>query len=168
MSCPYIFPLPSSPSLAQFIPSHRRCLMAAFTGEIMRVAFERLAMAATGTHGVGEREVPAEPLELARLTPHQAPPFGWMIANLEEAPVHGNIAAIDVQHDDLARGDAYDGVPGAAAQQVCAPFSDARPAPGLQFCGTNGTRGIRHAYILRGDLSRGRDRGHNSVQPHSE
>jgi hypothetical protein len=119
--------------------------MAAFAGEVSHIAFERLAVTATGAHGVGEWEVLAEPLELAWLAPYQAPPFGWMVADFEEAPVYRNIASIDVQHDDLARGNAYDGVPCAAAQQVCAPLSDARPPLGLQSCGTNDTRGIRHA-----------------------
>ena len=129
--------------------------MAAFAGEVSNIAFERLAVTATGAHCVGEREVLAEPLELAWLAPYQAPPFGWMVADFEEAPVYRNIASIDVQHDDLTGRNAHDRVPGATAQQVGAPLTDARPAPGLEFGGSDGSIWIGHACKYK----RGRLRG---------
>ena len=119
--------------------------MAPFAGELSRVTIERLAMAAAGADGVGEGEIPAESLELARLASHQAPPFGWMVTDLEEPPVHRYVAPVHIQHDDLARRNAHDRVPGPSAEEVRPPFADARPAPGLESCGTNGTSWNCHA-----------------------
>jgi hypothetical protein len=76
--------------------------MAPFAGELPRVTIESLPMAAAGADGVGEGEIPTESLELARLASHQAPSFGWMVTDLEEPPVHRYVAAVHVQHDDLA------------------------------------------------------------------
>src|SRR2546427_2220600 len=49
----------------------------------------------------------------------------------EKPAVDGNVAAIHVEHDDVTGGDAHDGVPGAAAQQVSARSAHARPSLGL-------------------------------------
>ena len=143
MPCPYVFP--PSPPLAELIPGHRRGVVAAIAGEVFHVAVERLPVAAAGAHRVGERKVPAESLQFPRLAPHQAPPFRWMVADLKKPPVHRHVAPVDVQHDDLARGNAHDGVPRAAAQEMRAPLPDARPAPGLEFCRGDATRWICHA-----------------------
>jgi hypothetical protein len=118
--------------------------MAPLAGEVPRVTVEGLPMAAAGADRIREGEISAEPLELSRLAPHQAPPLGRMVADLEEPPVHRNVAPIDVEDDDLTRGYAHDGIPCTATQKVRASFSDARPAPGLESCGTDGTRWVGH------------------------
>jgi hypothetical protein len=55
-----------------------------------------------------------------------------MITDLEEATINGHIVPVDVEHDDVARGDPYDGVPRAAPQRVRAGWTDARPTLHLQ------------------------------------
>lgn len=137
--------------------------MAAFAGEIPHVAIEGLAVAAARAHRVREREVPAEPLEFPRLAAHEAPSFGWMVADFEKPPVHRNVAPIDVQYDDLTRRNADDRVPRSPAEEVRASFSDARPAPGLESGGPYGTRWIRHPYKLADGGSRVRDAGHTRL-----
>jgi hypothetical protein len=152
--------LPAFLRLAQLIPGHRGRMVAPIAGEVPRIAVERLPVAAAGAHRVGEREVPAEALQLTRLAAHQAPPLRGMVADLEEPPVHRHVTPVDVQHDDLAGGNAYDGVPRAPAQEVRAPLTDAGPSPGLEFCGSDGTRWIRHVYIIGNGDARDRDTGH--------
>jgi hypothetical protein len=119
--------------------------MAPLAGQLPRVPIERLAMAAAGTDGVCKGEIPTESLELSRLASHQAPPLGWMVTDLEEPPVHRYVAAVHIQHDDLAGRNAHDRVPGPSAEEMRAAFPDTRPAPGLESCGTNGTSWNRHA-----------------------
>src|SRR6266480_5637297 len=95
--------------LAQFIPGHRRALMAAIAHHVVRPCLDPLAMPAAGTHGVRQRENPAEPLDHPRLAADDGPPLRRMVANLEEATIDRHVVPIDVENDDVARGDSYDG-----------------------------------------------------------
>src|SRR3989475_9210783 len=135
------FPLRSSPAssrpLTQLIPRQPRALVAAVAGEFLRIPVERLPVTAARAHAVGERERPAHALDLTRLAAHDAPARGRVIADLEKPAVDGNVAAIHVEHDDVTGGDAHDGVPGAAAQQVSARSAHARPSLGLNPSGSD-------------------------------
>src|SRR5438046_5477231 len=53
-----------------------------------------------------EGEQASHALNFARLAPDDAPALGGMIADLEEAPIHGYVAPVHVQHHDVARRDA--------------------------------------------------------------
>src|SRR5436309_3536530 len=75
--------------------------------------------------------------EVTRLAAHDAPALGRVIADLEKPAVDGNVAAIHVEHNDVTGGDAHDGVPGAAAQQVSARSAHARPSLGLNPSGSD-------------------------------
>src|SRR2546425_5439345 len=98
-------------SLAQFIPCHGRALMAAIARHLVRAGFNALPMPTSGTDGVRQREDSSEPFDDARLTADDRPPLRRMIADLEEATIDRHVVPIDVEHDNVARGDANDGVP---------------------------------------------------------
>src|SRR5438132_1164794 len=89
-------------------------------------------VAASGTHGVREGEQAPHALNFARLAPDDAPALGGMIADLEEAPIHGYVAPVHVQHHDVARRDAHYGVPGTPTQQMGTGPADPGPALGLE------------------------------------
>src|SRR3989442_11063261 len=55
-----------------------------------------------------------------------------MIPDLEEAPIHGYVAPVHVQHHDVARRDAHHGVPGTPTQQMGTGPADPGPALGLE------------------------------------
>src|SRR5438445_3302749 len=143
------FPLRSSPAssrpLTQLIPRQPRALVAAVAGELLRIPVERLPVTAARAHAVGERDPPAHPLDLARLAPYDTPALGRVIPDLEKAAVHRDVAAIHVEHDDVAGGDAHDGIPRAAAQQVGARSAHASPSLGLNPSGSD--RADRHALM---------------------
>src|SRR5881296_3479989 len=122
----------SHPASRHFVPREGADLLAPLADQLLDVRLEPLPMAAGGTHGVGQGEQAPHPLNLARLAPHDAPALGGMIADLEEATVHGYVAPVHVQHDDVARGDAHHRVPRAAAQQMSAWSADPGPALGLK------------------------------------
>src|SRR5690348_398486 len=89
------------PASRHFIPRQRSRLLAPLAHQLLHIRLEPLPMAAGGTHGVGEGEQAPDPLNLARLAAHHAPALGGMIADLEEAPIHGYVAPVHVQHDDV-------------------------------------------------------------------
>src|SRR5438046_7522412 len=79
-----------------------------------------------------EGEQASHALNFARLAPDDAPALGGMIADLEEAPIHGYVAPVHVQHHDVARRDAHHGVPGTPTQQMGTGPADPGPALGLE------------------------------------
>src|SRR6185312_14549446 len=99
---------------------------------VVRLCLDPLAMPARGTDRVRQREDAPESLDDARLAPHDRPPLRRMVANLEEATIDRHVVPVDVEDDDVARGDPYDGIPRAAAQRVRAGRTDTRPAFHLQ------------------------------------
>src|SRR5712692_5565010 len=117
---------------AQLVPGQPRRLVALVTGELLRPALERLAMAAGWTHRVRQRKDASQALHHARLAAHDGPALGGMVANLEQPAIDRDVVPVDVEHDDVARGDAYDGIPRPSAQRVRARRADAGPALGLQ------------------------------------
>src|SRR5712691_4095815 len=130
------FPLPASritlPASRHFVPGQRPGFLAPLADQLLHIRLEPLAVAASGTHGVSEGEQAPHPLDFARLAPDDAPALGGLIPDLEEAPIHGYVAPVHVQHHDVARRDAHYGVPGAPAQQVGTGPADAGPALGLE------------------------------------
>src|SRR5438445_1862829 len=133
---PGLFPA-SHGSLTKFVPRQPRALVAAVAGELLRIPVERLPVAAARAHAVGKRERPAHALDLARLAAHDAPALGRVIPDLEKPAVHRNVAAIHVEHDDVAGRDAHDGIPRAAAQQVGARSANASPSLSLNPSGSD-------------------------------
>ena len=57
-----------------------------------------------------------------------------MVANLEETAIDGNVAAIDIEDDNMARGNADYRIPRPATQQMGAGLTDTRPSFRLQLC----------------------------------
>jgi len=102
--------------------------MTAVARHFIGPGFNPLPMSTSGADGVRQREDSAESLDHARLAPHDRPPLGRMIANLEESPVDRHVVPIDVENDDVARGNPNDGIPGAAPQRVRTGGTDTRPA----------------------------------------
>src|SRR5215831_4236326 len=125
----YSNPLPIPPLfLAQLIPRQYRRVVAAVALQPLRVRPERLAVAAGGTDGVGEREDAADALDEARLTAHDGPALGGLVADLEQPAVDGDVAAVNVEHHDVARRHPHHGIPGAAPQSMGAGGTHAGPA----------------------------------------
>src|SRR5436309_2039470 len=148
------------PASRHFVPCQRADLLAALADQLLHVRLKPLPVAAGGAHGVREGEQAPHPLNLARLAPDDAPPLGGMIADLEEAPVDRHVPSIDVQHHDVTRGDADDGVPRAAAQQMRAGPSDPRPSLGLEARRRHGAKGHAHARTIPSSRDGSRDWGH--------
>src|SRR5438046_3985319 len=92
-----------------------------------------------------EGEQASHALNFARLAPDDAPALGGMIADLEEAPIHRYVAPVHVQHHDVARRDAHDGVPRAPTQQMSAGPANTGPAFGLEPRGSHRAEGNTHA-----------------------
>src|SRR5436309_9863895 len=121
-----------SPLLAQFIPGHRRALMAAIAYHFIRPGFNALPMSARWAHRVCQWEDSPEPFDHTRLAADDRPPFRRMIADLEEATIDRHVVPVDVEDDDVARGAANDGIPCATPQRVRARRTDASPTLHLQ------------------------------------
>src|SRR5258706_8593941 len=101
--------------------------MAAIARHVVGPGLDALPMPARGADGVGQREDSPESLDDARLAPYDGPPLGGMVANLEESPVDRHVVSIDDEDADVARGDANDGIPGAATQRVRTGDRPTRP-----------------------------------------
>src|SRR5437773_6510109 len=131
-------PTPSVTSLCRgflaqrLVPGQRGDGVAAVAGELARLGGKRLPVPAGGAHGVRQREHAADALDHPRLAAHDGPALGWVVADLEQAAVAGDVLPVDVQHDDVTRGDADDGIPSAAPQGVSARRPDAGPTLRLQ------------------------------------
>ena len=159
--------------LAQFIPCHRRALMATIARHVVGPRLDALPMPACRADGVRQRENSSQSLDDARLTAHDRPPFRRMITNLEEATIDRHVVPIDVEDDDVARGDADHGIPGTAPQRMRAGGTDARPTFHLKASGCDHPVGTFHACRLPTCASGRRDWSHRAcgrrpVQPHSE
>src|SRR5215510_8396009 len=102
--------------------------MATITRQPLRIRAERLAVAAGGADGVSEREDAPDALDEARLAAHDRPAFRGLVADLEQPAVDGDVAAVDVEHHDVARRHPHDGIPGAAPQGMGAGGTHAGPA----------------------------------------
>src|SRR5213594_3511509 len=109
--------------------------MTAVTYHLVRPSLNPLPMSTSGADRVRQREDPSQPLDDAGLAAYDRPPLGRMIANLEEATVDRHVVSVDVEDHDVARGDANDGIPGAAPQRVRTGGTNARPALHLQARG---------------------------------
>ena len=131
--------------LGELVPCHGGRFMTAVTCHFIGPGFNPLSMPACRTHGVRQREDSSEPFDHARLAAHDRPPLRGMIANLEEAPIDGHVVPVHVEHDDVARGDANDGIPGAAPQRVGAGGPDPRPALHLKARGRDHPVGDFHS-----------------------
>src|SRR6266568_4940229 len=118
--------------LAHLVPRQRSDFLAPLADQLLHIRLEPLAVAASGTHGVSEREQAPHSLNFARLAPDDAPALGGMIPDLEEAPIDGYVAPVYVQHHDVARRDAHHGVPGTPTQQMGTGPADPSPALGLE------------------------------------
>src|SRR5947199_7135178 len=106
--------------------------MTAVACHLVRPRLDPLAVPACRTHRVRQREDTTEPFDDARLTADDRPPLRRMITDLEEATVHGHVVPVDVEDDDVARGDANDGIPCATPQRLRARRTDASPTLHLQ------------------------------------
>src|SRR5438132_10057840 len=122
----------SHPASRHLVPRQRSSFLAPLADQLLHIRLEPLAVAASGTHGVREGEQAPHALNFARLAPDDAPALGGMIADLEEAPIHGYVAPVHVQHHDVARRDAHYGVPGTPTQQMGTGPADPGPALGLE------------------------------------
>src|SRR5256885_13074239 len=109
--------------------------MTAIACHLIRPRFNPLAMPTCRADRVGKWEDPAESLDDPRLAADDRPPLRRMIANLEEATVDRYVVPVDVEHHDVAGGDANDGIPCATPQRVRAGRADARPTLHLQTRG---------------------------------
>src|SRR5436309_13456516 len=150
----------SHPASRHLVPREGADLLAPLADQLLDVRLEPLPMAAGGTHGVGQGEQAPHSLNAGRLAPHDAPALGGMIADLEEAPVDRHVPPIDVQHHDVTRGDADDGVPRAAAQQMRAGPSDTRPSLSLEARGRHWAERHAHARTIPSSRDGSRDWGH--------
>src|SRR5437870_12755037 len=81
-------------------------------------------MSACRTDGVRQWENSPEPFDHARLAADDRPPLGRMIADLEKATIDRHVETVDVEHDDVARGDANEGIQCSTPQSVRARRSD--------------------------------------------
>src|SRR5216117_4300617 len=133
------------PASRHLVPRQRSRFLAPLADHLLHIRLEPLAVAARGTHGVREGEQAPHSLNFARLAPHDAPALGRMIADLEEAPIHRYVAPVHVQHHDVARRDAHDGVPRAPTQQMSAGPANTGPAFGLEPRGSHRAEGNTHA-----------------------
>src|SRR6266513_737285 len=106
--------------------------MASITRHIVRARLDSLPMPAARTHSVRHRENSSEPLHHSRLAADHGPPLRRMIADLEEATIDRDVVPVDVEDDDVARGNPNHRIPRAAAQRVRPGGTDARPAFDLQ------------------------------------
>src|SRR5258706_11724835 len=134
--------------------------MAAIARHVVGPGLDALPMPARGADGVGQREDSPESLDDARLAPYDGPPLGRMIANLEESPVDRHVVSIDVEDDDVARGDANDGIPGAATQRVRTGGTDTRPTLHLKASGRDHPVAAFHVCRLPTCASGRRDWSH--------
>src|SRR6266571_3612450 len=119
---------------------------------LMRDRFgERITLGCAGENIIVETECRMVFADMERgvalLAPHDAPALGGMRPYLEEAPIHGYVASVHVQHHDVARRDAHHGVPGTATQQMGAGPADPGPALGLEPRGRHWSK--RNAHPLR-------------------
>src|SRR5216117_2834360 len=128
-----------------FVPRQRSRLLAPLADQLLHVRLKRLPVATGGTHGVREGEQAPYALNLARLAPDDAPALGRIIADLEEAPIHRYVAPVHVQHHDVARRDAHDGVPRTPTQQMGAGPADPGPAFDLEPRGSHRAEWNTHA-----------------------
>src|SRR2546422_344265 len=85
--------------------------MTAIACHFIRPGLDPLAMSTSRAHRVGQWEDPPQPLDDPRLAAYDRPPLRRMIANLQEATVDGHVVPVDVEHHDVAGGDANDGIP---------------------------------------------------------
>src|SRR2546422_2898144 len=132
--------------LGELVPCHRRRLMTAIACHLIRPGLNPLAMSTRRADRVGQWEDPPESLDDPRLAADDRPPLRRMIANLEEATVDRYVVPVDVEHHDVAGGDANHGIPCATPQRVRAGRADARPTLHLQ------TRGGDHPVANFHDL----------------
>src|SRR5438093_13425539 len=109
--------------------------MTAIARHVIRPRLNPLPWPTARAHGVGQREDSSQSLDDPRLAAHDRPPLRRMIANLEEAAVDRDVVPVDVEDDDVARGDANDRIPGATPQRVRAGGADTRPALHLKARG---------------------------------
>src|SRR5256712_5557788 len=137
----------SDPASRHLVPRRRSRLLAPLADQLLHVRLKRLPVAAGGTHGVREGEQAPHTLNLARLAPDDAPALGGMIADLEEAPIHGYVPPVHVQDHNVARRDADDGVPRTPTQQMGTGSADPGPAFGLEPRGCH--RAERNAHGFR-------------------
>jgi len=115
--------------------------MAPVAGQLSAIGVERLAVAAARTHGVRERDVAPQALHDAGLVANDGPPLRRMVADLEEAFVDRDVPAVHIEHHDIARRDAHDRIPGAAAQGMGTARAHPGPAFGLEASGGNMGKG---------------------------
>src|SRR5436309_14350988 len=99
--------------------------MAAIARHLIRPRLNALPVPARWAHRVRQWENSPEPFDHARLAADDRPPLGRMIADLEKATIDRHVVPIDVEHDDVARGDANDGLACATPERVCARRTDA-------------------------------------------
>src|SRR6266404_4484693 len=134
--------------------------MAAIARHVVGLGLDALPMPAGGADGVRQREDSSQSFDHARLAPHDRPPLRRMIANLEESPIDRHVVPIDVEHDDVARGDPNDGIPGAAPQRVRTSGTDARPTLHLKASGRDHPVADFHVFRLPTCASGRRDWSH--------
>src|SRR6266545_1566654 len=123
--------------LGELVPCHRRAFMAAIARHLIRPRLNPLPVPARWADRVRQWEDSPQSLDDARLAAHDRPPLGRMIANLEEPTIDRHVVPIDVENDDVARGDANDGIPCTAPQRVRAGGTDARPTLHLKASGSD-------------------------------
>src|SRR6266700_188997 len=145
------------PVSRHLVPRQRSRFLAPLADHLLHIRLEPLAVAARGTHGVREGEQAPHSLNFARLAPHDAPALGGMIPDLEEAPIHGYVAPVHVQHHDVARRDADDRIPRTPTQQMGAGPTDPGPALGLEPRGCHRAEGSAHARTIPGSRDGSRD-----------
>jgi hypothetical protein len=124
----------ASRRLRQLVPCHRRALMAAIACHFIGPGFNPLPMSTRRANSVCEREDSSEPFDHARLAADDRPPLRRMIADLEKATIDRHVVPVDVEDDNVARGNANDGIPSATPQRVRARRTDASPTLHLQPC----------------------------------
>src|SRR5712675_607198 len=107
--------------------------MTAIARHLVGPRLDALSMPARRTDRIRQRKDAAESFDDARFAADDRPPLRWVIADFEEATIDRHVVPVHVEHDDVARGDANDGVPRAASQRVRAGGADARPTLHLQL-----------------------------------
>ena len=118
--------------------------MAAIACHFVGPGFNPLTMPASRADRVRQWEDSPEPFDHARLAADDRPPLRRMIADLEKATIDRHVMPVDVEDDDVARGDANDGIPCATPQRVRAGRADARPTLHLQTRGGDHPVGTFH------------------------